>query len=952
MYVLRTSVQSVSPPPNRQADGSGYLKPTSTFDRGKGKGEKDGRPRPVELAKDDPRRRLQEQRAAAREREKQQREDEKRHKLEERQRVAQAALEAEAAVEREAQRVVEEEREREREIARAQEAERQRVLDEEVERERVVQEELEAAREAERERVQEEKARRERETLARLEAIRLEQEREERERELEERRVLEAALLEAQQRERELLLEIETARERDLREESLRDGQRLGGDSVIQASEDGFPARHVQSASQSVSQSASESGTALLLVPDGDPLTSVAGVVCSSTPPPMSAGSVGYSARTVRVLSAGFGSEGRRGGLDAGDTQGGCAESSGCVSESGVVLPSDGESSDGAVVPAGSHLFGEGTGTGVTSVGRASAGPGTERHQVAGAYRPTRRHHSPKTPSLHTVGGVGDGSAPTRRRGADRSSDRREYGSSQTAIGTGSLPPIREGKGTSHIEGRALSEQSRSGKGRGSPIAIHKGVFSLPPLRPGARPPGLGTHTRGSPLMAGQDMRHSVSCSRGRGSVYREGSEPRYRGGPSRSQSVCQSARGMASVDVSKPVPLPSILACHIYRYQMSLIAPDLGSHGSLSLPPSLVLSALPEQNTLRLVGPGSRRSLLLDIQSAVASVEGLRVADTRDKGDEAGSGATDGGFHILWTWRASAVTETLLLGLHINQAVNHFPNIQILTRKDQFHRRLRALLKTGSKAERYRHMIPVTFSLPTEYSQYVRHTWNHSDRAYIVKPNGLSRGRDIRVVRDNEVLAGEHAVVQEYVSNPATVGGRKLDFRIYALLLCLPGGDFRAYLYTKGIARVCRDRFTMDESQFSNHFVHLTNTSINSSLSEEAEIDRCKLTMVDALAQLNQELGECFTADTVWAKIRTCILLSLHSVLFSSSESARIAACPNCFEVLGFDVLFDRLGNPYLIEANASPSLSFDTDVDRAVKPDLIRETLALVQASRTLLP
>jgi hypothetical protein len=50
------------------------------------------------------------------------------------------------------------------------------------------------------------------------------------------------------------------------------------------------------------------------------------------------------------------------------------------------------------------------------------------------------------------------------------------------------------------------------------------------------------------------------------------------------------------------------------------------------------------------------------------------------------------------------------------------------------------------------------------------------------------------------------------------------------------------------------------------------------------------------------------------------------------------------CFEVLGFDVMFDQHLKPWLIEVNHSPSFACDSPLDEEIKEGLIAETLALV--------
>jgi tubulin polyglutamylase TTLL6/13 len=53
------------------------------------------------------------------------------------------------------------------------------------------------------------------------------------------------------------------------------------------------------------------------------------------------------------------------------------------------------------------------------------------------------------------------------------------------------------------------------------------------------------------------------------------------------------------------------------------------------------------------------------------------------------------------------------------------------------------------------------------------------------------------------------------------------------------------------------------------------------------------------------------------------------------------------CFEILGFDVIINNKGRPYLLEVNHAPSFNDDTDLDKKVKRNLLVDTFKLLNVS-----
>ena len=142
-------------------------------------------------------------------------------------------------------------------------------------------------------------------------------------------------------------------------------------------------------------------------------------------------------------------------------------------------------------------------------------------------------------------------------------------------------------------------------------------------------------------------------------------------------------------------------------------------------------------------------------------------------------------------------------LGEH--QIVNHFPNHYELTRKDLMVKNMRRYRKELEKEARERgddascvpDFVPLTFSLPADYSLFVEEFRRVPHATWIVKPTGKAQGKGIFLVnklaqvkrwatglhapgvgaRPSQASREEAHVVSRYVTDPLLVGGRSSTF-------------------------------------------------------------------------------------------------------------------------------------------------------------------------------
>jgi len=247
-----------------------------------------------------------------------------------------------------------------------------------------------------------------------------------------------------------------------------------------------------------------------------------------------------------------------------------------------------------------------------------------------------------------------------------------------------------------------------------------------------------------------------------------------------------------------------------------------------------------------------------------------------------------------------------------------------------------------------------VTFNLPREYALFVEE-FKRQGGLWIMKPIGSAQGKGIFMFsklseisewrtdykykpngpnsqKDKDV---EAYVVQRYINNPYLVGGKKFDLRLYVVVSSF--SPLVVWLYRSGFARFTNTRYNSDPSSISNSFMHLTNVAIQKTdenydkrTGGKWDLRRLKLHMI---GQFGAE-----TTDAVFWEIQMIIIRSL-------------LACGNvmindkhCFELYGYDVMIDDTLKPWLIEVNASPSLSANTQEDYVMKCEMLNDVLDIV--------
>ncbi|CAD7967492.1 unnamed protein product [Amoebophrya sp. A25] len=294
-------------------------------------------------------------------------------------------------------------------------------------------------------------------------------------------------------------------------------------------------------------------------------------------------------------------------------------------------------------------------------------------------------------------------------------------------------------------------------------------------------------------------------------------------------------------------------------------------------------------------------------------------------------------------------------------------PGMSDICEKVRFHRLLQ-VVKVFFDKEKLDLCVPDTYILPEQAPALRRDCRSAGSngglrQTLIIKPEYGTQGAGIFLCRTAQDL-NQHlekfrvgssnmrkSVAQVYVENPLLLDGYKFDFRLYVVITEIVP-HMKALLYKEGLARFCTTRYKgaghMDDRTKSESS-HLTNYSIarKSSLFKEG---RTKRLLSLTLQQMAKKYPERFSVEKFWKDMELLtkkMMLAMSPTLLAELIRVKKLSNPDVLNfsqdvtfnhVLGVDVILDDNMKPWLLEVNATPSLSIEKVVASELRDQVAR--------------
>ena len=187
-----------------------------------------------------------------------------------------------------------------------------------------------------------------------------------------------------------------------------------------------------------------------------------------------------------------------------------------------------------------------------------------------------------------------------------------------------------------------------------------------------------------------------------------------------------------------------------------------------------------------------------------------------------------------------------------------------------------------------------------------------------------------------------KRVLLQKYLENPLLYNGRKFDMRIWVLL----NHEMNVYMFKEGHLKATSEKFNIKSN---NLFIHLTNYSVqkyNIHFSEfeygnEISFQQFQNFLDKKMENENKikiKIKIDFKID-ILPKVKKIIMLSMEAIKETINENQR----KFCFELFGYDFIFDNDFNPYLLEINTNPGLEESSPLINMLIPRMIDDLFRL---------
>jgi len=216
--------------------------------------------------------------------------------------------------------------------------------------------------------------------------------------------------------------------------------------------------------------------------------------------------------------------------------------------------------------------------------------------------------------------------------------------------------------------------------------------------------------------------------------------------------------------------------------------------------------------------------------------------------------------------------------------------------------------------------------------------------KLYISKNNHQRQeGLEIQDNIDNiDKTRDKYLIVQELLQNPYCINGRKINLRIYCLLVKDTRGNIKILLYNDGFMYYTSELFEKNSKDFKKNIttgyidrkVYEENPLTHQDFRKYLDSER-QLTNIERFIKQSRKLSE-YVFEKIYAQLKMVLVIFIDKL---GDQNDGIS-----FQLYGADIAIDESLKPLLMEINKGPDLTFKDERDGKLKTTLATDMLKCI--------
>jgi hypothetical protein len=268
------------------------------------------------------------------------------------------------------------------------------------------------------------------------------------------------------------------------------------------------------------------------------------------------------------------------------------------------------------------------------------------------------------------------------------------------------------------------------------------------------------------------------------------------------------------------------------------------------------------------------------------------------------------------------------------NSAIFVVPGCDILSGKDSLWQELEKVYSRDVA----KLIMPETYITASSNDIELFKSKYHSKNIYILKKN-IQRKEGIIILNNLmnilETIKNDprYVIIQDYIKNPFLIRKRKINIRLYIAVVCKPNVPLVAYLYTIGKCIYTNQDYKAND--ITNLEAHLTSLNLDVDVYSKIPYN---------LKDLEKYIGTP-EYNIIWKKI-------IHK-LGMVMKAVNNVVCQNIkgrinFQLFGVDVMLNEYMEPWILEFNKGPDMTYKIKQDKEMKQKLYEDLFCLVDLSK----